>query len=58
MEEELEDKILERICLIDDNIKNNTFSFETDGSFRLKLELLNDEIGQLQSKIKEQYEQF
>ena len=58
MEEELEDKILERICLIDDNIKNNTFSFETDGSFRLKLELLNDEIGQLQSKIKEEYEQF
>jgi len=58
MEEELEDKILERICLIDANIKNNTFGFETDGSFRLKLELLNDEIGQLQSKIKEQYEQF
>jgi len=51
MEQELEDKILERIILIDTNIKNNTFSFKTDGSFRIKLELLNDEIGQLQDNI-------
>ena len=51
---ELDKKILERQKLIQANIKNNTFSFETDGSFKIKLELLNEEIGQLQDKILEE----
>ena len=55
MEDELEEKILERICLIQANIKNNTFYFETDGSFKLKLELLDKEINELNAKIREDY---
>ena len=58
MEEELEEKILERLVLVQSNIKNNTFSFDTDGSFKLRLELLNNEIEQLKCKIKDDYEQF
>jgi len=58
MEEELEEKILERLVLVQSNIKNNTFGFDTDGSFKLKLELLNNEIEQLKCKIKDDYEQF
>jgi len=54
MEQELEDKILERQCLIQANIKNNTFDFDTDGSFKIKLELLDTEIGQLQDKISQE----
>jgi len=53
MEQELEDKILERMRLIHSNIKNNTFGLDTDGSFKLKLESLDTEIGQLQDKISE-----
>jgi len=55
LESELEEKILERLVLIQSNIKNNTFSFETDGSFKLRLEMLDEEILQIKSKIKEQY---
>jgi len=56
-QEKLDCKILERQKLIQSNIKNNTFSFETDGSFKIRLELLDKEIGQLQDKIlKEIYE--
>jgi len=56
MEEELEENILERLVLVQSNIKNNTFSFDTDGSFKLRLELLNNEIEQLKCKIKDDYE--
>jgi len=53
-QEELDKKIKERLELIQANIKNNTFSFDTDGSFKIKLELLNEQIGQLQDKILEE----
>jgi len=53
-QEELDKKIKERLKLIQANIKNNTFSFDVDGSFKIKLELLNNEIGQLQDKILEE----
>jgi len=57
LQKQLDDKILERQKLIQSNIKNNTFSIETDGSFKIKLESLNTEIGQLQDNIlKEIYE--
>ena len=47
--QELEDKILERIVL---SQTKRTY----DGSFILKIEQLNEEIGQLKSKIEEIYE--
>ena len=57
LQEQIDEKILERQKLVQSNIRNNTFSFETDGSFKIKLELLNSEIGQLQDNLlKEIYE--
>ena len=57
LQKQLDDKILERQKLIQSNIKNNTFSIENDGSFKIRLESLNTEIGQLQDNIlKEIYE--
>ena len=52
LDKELEDKILERLYLVQYNIKNNTLNL--DGSFNIKLELLNTEIGQLKDKISEE----
>jgi len=49
--QELEDKILERQQLIQSCISNNVFNFELDGSFKIKLEILDQEIGQLKDKI-------
>ena len=46
---ELEVKILERQRLIQSCINNNILNL--DGSFRIKLDLLDIEIGQLKDKI-------
>ena len=50
-EQLLEEKILERLVLIQSCIKHNVFNFDGDGSFKLQLELLDQEIGQLKDKI-------
>ena len=52
-EQELSDKILERQQLIQSCILNNVFDFHNDGSFKIKLEILDQEIGQLKDKIDE-----
>jgi hypothetical protein len=51
LQKELDLKIKQRQKLIQDNIRNNVFNSTPDGSFNIKLEELNAEIGQLQSAI-------
>jgi len=48
-QKELDLKLSQRKELIQSNIKDNTFS--PDGSFTIKLDELNTEIGQLQDKV-------
>jgi len=51
LQKELDLKIKQRQKLIQDNIRNNVFNSTPDGSFSIKLEELNTEIGQLQDAI-------